>query len=524
MATFDKKRSLLNVSIAIGTKIVLLLMSFLVRRCLIIYGGASLGGLAALFGDIVGILAIVECGIDGAILYHLYQPIVAGDTQQVAALYRLCRKAYLIIDGVIVGLGLLVTPFLPLIIEVAGDFAADVNVYLTFWLFLATTCVGYFFRAKVVLIDAHKNNFVVTSLQAVSVLVGQILQIVALVVWHSFTWYLVGAIVNALVNWLLLTIYTRRHYRSLITTKAKLDPATGQAVKRSTKAMLAHYISGVISTYIDNLIILLLIGFVTRNAYANYILILESLSKLLQLFLSPLTAIIGHHCVQADANEKHRYFQFFYTVNLVINLIFMLGYFAVINPLITIWFGSTAVVNEGLALNTAVVALLVINNFTIFLSSPLDIYRNATGSFYYDRWVAVGGTLFSLISMPLLTWWLGIMGTLLSALLKMCLIVGIFTPLIIYPRVFARRPTKFYLVNYGLVAVFAAAVGVVYLLLTYVVPVFASAWLQFLVNGWVAVAVAGVVLLLLLAVSPTFRDNVRRGLRVLRSRRKAVAQ
>lgn len=522
MATFDKKKSLLNVSIAIGTKIVLLVMSFWVRRCLIIYGGASLGGLAALFGDIVGLLGIVECGIGGVILFHMYQPIVAGDTKQVAALYHLCRKAYWIINGVVLGLGLLITPFLSLIINAAGDFAADVNVYLTFWLFLVTTCVGYFFQARVVLIDAHKNNFVITSLQGVSVLVGQIIQIIALVVWHSFTLYLVGAIVNALVNWLLLTIYTRRHYRELITIKAQLDPAMGQAVKRNFMAMIVHTTCSNIGTYFDNFIILLLVGFVTRNAYANYILILESLSKLLQLFLSPLIAIIGHHCVQADVNEKHRYFQFFYTVNFVVNLIFMLGYFAVIDPLIYLWFGSAAVVNEGLLLDTVAVALLVVNNFAGLITSPLYTYRNATGNFYPDRWASVGETLVILIIAPLLTWCLGIMGTLLTFILCSLLFGCGVKALIIYPRIFTRRPTKFYLVNYGLIAVFATVVGVVYLLLTYVVPVFASAWLQFLVNGCVAVAVAGVVLLLLFAVSPTFRNNVWRGLRALRVRRKAV--
>lgn len=523
MATFDKKKSLLNVSIAIGAKIVLLVMSFLVRRCLIIYGGASLGGLAALYGDIVGLLAIVDCGVGGVILYHMYQPIIAGDTKQVSSLYHYCRKAYLIIGGITLTLGLLTLPLLPLIIEVAGDFQADVNLYGTFLLALLTTVIGYLFRARVVIIDAHKNNFVVTSLQGVSVLVGQIVEIVALVVWHSFTLYLVGAVVNALVNWLLVTIYTRRNYRSLLATKAELDPLTGQAVKRNVKALAINCISDTLSIYFDNLVILFMIGFITRNAYANYILILESLTKLLQLCLSPLIAVIGHHCVEADADEKHRYFQFFYTVNLVVNLIFMLGYFAVIDPLIKLWFGSAAVASEALLLPVIVVVLLVINNFAATIAQPLYIYREATGNFYPDRWLGVGRICFVLVVTPLLTWWLGILGTMINLFICTCLFNVLLMPLIIYPRVFNRRPIKYYLINYGLIAVFAAAIGVVYALITYVVPVFASAWLQFLVNGCVAVGVAVVVLLLLFAVSPTFRNNIWRGLSALRRRRKAVA-
>lgn len=522
VATFDKKKSVLNVSIAIVTKIVLLAMSFWVRRCLIVYGSASLGGLAALYGDIVGLLSIVECSVSSVFLFHMYEPIVKGDTAQVSALYHACRKVCYLISGLTFGLGLLLLPLLPVIANLAGDLTDNVNLYVTFLLFLATTCIGYLFRAPVTIVDAHKNNFVNTSLQGVSVFVGQVLQIVALVVWQSFTWYLVAAIVNVLINWLLLTLYIRRHYGDLIATKASMTPAVKQAVKRNVKAMAIHNTSAIIAGYFDNLIILLMLGFVTRNAYANYIMILESLTKLIQLCLSPLTAIIGHHCVAAAADEKHRYFQFFYTVNLIVNVIFMLGYFAVINPLINLWFGSDLANSESLLLGTATVMMLVINNFTVFIRQPLLLYRDTTGNFYYDRWCALATMVWIMVLAPLMTWWLGIFGTVLTIFLGALVIYGLVEPLLIYRRMFARSPVKYCLTNYGLVALFAVTVGGLQALLSYVIPVFSNLWLQFLVNGCVAVAVAGTVLLLLLAVSPTFRRNVGRGWRALFPCRKAV--
>lgn len=522
VATFDKKKSLLNVSSAVVAKILLLGMSFGVRRCLIVYGSAELGGLAALFGDIIGLLGIVECGIGSVILFHLYQPLVEGDDTQVAALYNLCRKVYRIIALVVLGLGLLAMPLLPLMVKAAGDYPVDVNLYVNFGLFLVTSCIGYLFRAPAVLVDAHKNNCVNTTIQGISVLIGQTLQIVALTIWHSFTLYLAAAIVNALVNWLLLTLFTRRHYRPLMNTKAQLDPATGQAVKRNVKAMTLFQVKGIINAYLDNIIVALMLGLITRNAYANYIMIMESLSKLSQLCLSPLTAIVGHYCVKATPDEKHKYFQFMYLFNFALYMIFMLGFYAVIDPLIDGWLGAPGVATDDLHLSHLVVWLLTVNNLVAYMIYPVRMFWEVTGTFAYNRWQPVVQIILLLVFSPLLTWWLGIVGFLLNSMLVNLTLVHLVKPYYTYRHVFKRQPTKYYWANYGLILLFTATLGGLHALLVYVVPVLANPWLQFLVNGCVAVAIGGGVLLLLLAVSPTVRQNVARGLRALRSRRKVV--
>ena len=82
----DKKRSVLNVSVSILSRILMLIAAIIVRRLLIQKIGNDVNGLNSLYTDIIGMLAVAELGIGSAIIYSMYSPIVAGDRKKVSAL------------------------------------------------------------------------------------------------------------------------------------------------------------------------------------------------------------------------------------------------------------------------------------------------------------------------------------------------------------------------------------------------------------------------------------------------------
>ncbi len=158
----DKKKVFLNVSISIVSRGVLLLVAIVVRRLLIQYIGNNVNGLNSLFTDIIGMLAVVELGVGRAIVYSMYSPIVNGDKKKEAGLFNLYKKLYLIIGAVILVVGLLIMPFLPVLIN---DYeTVNVNVYLTFLLTLINVVLSYLYSAKTSLVEAHKDNYITTGI------------------------------------------------------------------------------------------------------------------------------------------------------------------------------------------------------------------------------------------------------------------------------------------------------------------------------------------------------------------------
>lgn len=108
------------------------------RRFLIKYVGNTINGLNSLYLSILDFLCVAELGVGTAITFCMYKPIVEGDGEKVSALYRLFTRLYLIIGGVIAVCGVILMPFLKYL---AKDYrTADVNLYFTFALMLASVC------------------------------------------------------------------------------------------------------------------------------------------------------------------------------------------------------------------------------------------------------------------------------------------------------------------------------------------------------------------------------------------------
>ena len=152
----DRRKSILNVTVSLVFKIITMILVIFVKRILIQTCGNEVNGLNALYISVIGFLAVAELGVGSAITFCMYKPIVEGDHQQVSALYQLFRRLYLIISGIILAGGLLITPFIH---HLAKDYAAlDVNLYTTFVLMLISVVISYWFSAKTSLINAYKKT------------------------------------------------------------------------------------------------------------------------------------------------------------------------------------------------------------------------------------------------------------------------------------------------------------------------------------------------------------------------------
>lgn len=447
----DKKRSVLNVSTSVISRVILLAAALLVRRLLIRNIGNDVNGLNSLYSGIIGMLTVAELGVGSAIVYSMYRPIIDGNEGKVAALYRLYQKLYRIIGAVIFGAGLLVAPFLPALISDYKDIS--VNVYLPYILTLVSVVLSYLYSAKTSLIEAHKDNYITTAIMALGRLTRFALQIAAILIWKSYVAYVICQIIETLLIGGLTELVVRKRHGRLLAMRESVDPETKSEIKRNVKAMFMHKIGTILVNSIDSMIISGFIGVVVLGKYSNYAVLAGVLSGTISLFFSPLTSIVGHLCATGDPEKTERSFHHFFCLNYILGVVAYLGYFAVADHLVALVFGREQIVSRS------IVFIISLNQFTQSMRVSSLLFRDASGTFYYDRWKPVAEGLInlalSLLFVMIFPPELRTVGVIVATIITTLLICNIVEPYVVFHHVFQKSPRRFYIKSYSYIFLFS---------------------------------------------------------------------
>ncbi len=495
----DKRRGLLNIGTSISSRILLLLVALYIRRLLIISVGNEANGINALYGSVLGLLSVAELGVGSAIVFSMYSPIVEGDKRKVAALYCLYRKLYRIIGAIIFAAGLAVMPFLP---RLMSDYnTLDINVYTTFFLTLISVVLSYLYGAKTSLIEAHKDNYITTGIATLSRLIRYALQIATLLIFRSFEIFLICQIIETVFVWGITDRVVKKLHPDIIAVRESLDSETSAEVTRNIKAMFMHKAGGILVGAVDGMVISAFIGVAVLGRYSNYTAVAAAATSIISLFFTPLTSVLGHLCASESETEIEKNFEHFYSLNFILGVTFFLGYFAVIDSVISILFGNDLLMPEVVSF------VIALNSFTGYMRYSQLTFRDASGTFYYDRWKPVAEGLLNLVLSIALVKVLppeyAVTGVIAATIITTIVICDIVEPHILFKYVFKRSAKTFYIKNYSNILIFAVAlvvIGKIRLSLSNtIVDIFA--------NGCISLAVTAVTLLITGTIDKSFASE-----------------
>ncbi len=510
----DKKKALLNVIVSIVFKVLLLVSGIIVRRFLIEYVGNEANGLNSLFISIIGFLSVAELGVGVAITYCMYKPIVENNKDKISALYHLFNKLYLIIGIIILLCGCIIMPFLRFLAADYNDL--DINIYLTFGLVLVSVIISYIFSSKTSLINAYKNNYITTTISSVGLLLQYGLQMIVLIIKRSFVIYLICQIIAILLQWIITEIIARKKHSEIIKNKQSIDVETKKEVVKNIKALFMHKIGSVLVNTADSIIISAFIGVVILGKYSNYTTIMTAMTGVIMLFFSPLTSIIGHLYVEKDSNSVVKYYNFFHTFNFIIGVVFFLGYYAVIDNLVELCFCSNV---DDLVLMKPVSFIITLNYFIQFMRQATFLFRDATGTFYNDRWKPLFEGLLNVglsIGFVFLFSWLfgdefAIVGVIVATIITNLTICYIVEPHVLCKYAFRIRTTKYFIRNYSFISLFTVAL----VALHFSLQSYSSDWKELFVNGCISIGIAVIPCILVIAVDKDFRHYIAKTLKKL---------
>lgn len=499
----DKKRSLLNIVISILGKFIILIFMLATRRLIISCLGNEINGINSLYASVIGFLAVTDLGVGSAITFSMYKPIVEKNMEKTAALYQLYRKIYFIIGCIIGILGVCLIPFLPVLCK---DYAKlDINFGGTFLLQLLSVLGTYFYSAKTSLINAYKNNYITSSCHVIGICVQSIIQIVVLIKFQSFELYLVANIVGTLTQWIITSFIVRKRYKSIITyEKTSIDSKTAKQIIKNIKAMFMHKIGTVLVNSTDSIIISSFIGVGILGKYSNYTTLVSAMMSVIVLFFSSLTSVVGHMFVKYDKEEIESWFKFFYYGNYFLGIVFFLGFYSIVNNAIVILFG------KNLIMDRIVVATITVNYFVQFMRQAALLFRDASGTFYYDRWKpiieGICNLVLSLIFVYVFDDKYKIVGVLVATIITNIVICHWIEPHVIYKYAFNISEKNFLIENYTFLGSFL----IMLVILDKVMITINNVWISLIVNGCISLGISTIAVLGVIFFKKEIRVKVKR--------------
>ena len=150
------KNTLRNIAFGSVNRIINIVLPFISRTVILYVMGTQYLGLSSLFSSILSFLSLTELGIGAAMVYSMYKPIAENDHTTIKALLNLYRKLYCIIGTVILVIGLLLMPFLKILVP--EELPPDINLYLLYLIYLFNAVLSYWlFAYKNALLQAYQR-------------------------------------------------------------------------------------------------------------------------------------------------------------------------------------------------------------------------------------------------------------------------------------------------------------------------------------------------------------------------------
>ena len=389
-------------------------MPFVLRTTMIYIMGVRYVGLSGLFTSILQVLNLAELGVGNAMVYSMYKPIAEDDEEKICALLNLYKIYYRIIGAVIAGIGLILLPFIPMLVK--DDLPGGLNIYILYLLNLGATVLSYWlFAYKNSILSAHQRGDIIAKISLTTTTILYVGQFLVLIFLRNYYIYMLALLVVQVLNNIVTSTVVKRIYPKYY-AKGKIEQAEKKAIDQRIKDLFTAKLGSVVINSADTIVISAFLGLTMLAIYQNYFYIITTIIAFFEIVYGSCMPGIGNSLI-VESKEKN-----FNDLN---RLTFLLNWLAgfcttcllcLYQPFMNIWVG------ENLTLNMSSVLCFCIYFYIYELDRILSIYKDAGGLWHKDRFRALITAIANLIINLILVQFWGIFGVLLSTILTKMLI------------------------------------------------------------------------------------------------------
>ena len=485
-------KSILNAEVNIFFYFLTLTLAFFSRKIFLDCLGAEFIGLTGTLGNILGYLNLAELGITACIGYFLFKPLQTNNRQEIQDILSLLGYLYNWIGYIILGCGIFISLFFPLIFAKA-ELGLGI-IYFSYYSFLGSSLIGYFINYRQILLSADQKNYLVAIyFQSANILII-ILQIFLaytfrnLYVWVSIE-FLFSLLCCLILNWKI-----NKEYPWLNVNKRKGKSLLKQypEIIAKTKQVFIHKIKDFVLVKSDELFIFLFVSLKMVAYYGNYMIIISKLISLFSAITGSVGASVGNLVAEGNKLNMMKVFWEFTTIQHTIAAILSFSLYTFIEPFIAHWLGPEYIMDRRILI------LLIIYIYITNSRNSVDSFNYAHG-LYADVWSAWAELIIN-VSITIIggiKW--GIIGILLGKIISLLAIVVLWKPYYLFTSGFKESVSAYWkgvIRNYG-ISIMAFALAT-YIIQHVPIDPYHSIW------DWILYSAIGMGIFLPIDLSATF--------------------
>lgn len=416
-----------NSQVALLFYVIEMFLGFISRKVFIDYIGIDVLGLNTTANNLLQFLNLAELGIGSAIAFTLYKPLAQNDEKTIKEVIQVQGWLYKKI-AIFVAFGAIILMFFfPLIFK-----KSDLPLwyaYASFGVLLYSSLLTYFVNYKQIVLSASQQEYKITLSYKSTLVIKNIVQILAMSFFtHGYVWWLALQFLFASLASVNLNIVIKKSFPFL----DDVDTNVGTLVKdkyknviTKVKQLFFHKIAGYILNQTSYLIIYAFTSLAMVAIYGNYMLIVASMTMLLQSVFNSVSAGVGDLIAQGDRKHILEVFKELFTSRFFCVTVSVFCLYKLIDPFIILWVG-----NEYLLDNSVLIVILFIMYINL-MRSVVDNFIFGYGLFR-DIWAPIVESVLN-ISLSILFGYLwGITGILLGVLASLLLIVFLWKPYFLF--------------------------------------------------------------------------------------------
>lgn len=408
------KNATRNIVFGVILQIYNLAVPFLLRTALVYYLGMEYLGLNSLFSSVLQVLNLAELGVGSAMVFSMYKPIAMDDKKAICSLMNLYRKYYRIIGTVIMLVGVVITPIIPKIIE--GDIPKELNIYILYWLNLATTVMTYWlFAYKNSLLIAFQRIDVTSKISIVIKTLTYLIQFAVLVFIKNYYAFIIVALATQILNNIVTAFIVSKMYPEY-NAYGEVSKIEKNRINRRVKDLFTAKIGGVITNSVDTIVISMFLGLTILAIYQNYFYIVSSIIGFATIVYNACMAGIGNSIVTETEEKNYKDFQLMVFIVIWCVSICTCCFLNMFQPFMKIWMGEENMLNMS-----AVVCFCLY--FVVYeINAVLNLFKDAAGIWHQDRFRPLVVSMVNLaLNLITVKYW-GIYGVLMSTVVSMAVI------------------------------------------------------------------------------------------------------
>lgn len=429
------KSSLLNITAGLVNQLIITVLSFVSRTIFINSLGVEYLGVNALFTSILAMLSLAEAGIGASIVYNLYKPVADHDQPKIIALMNLYRKAYHVIAAVVMLLGLLLMPFLEMIVK---DTSVN-NLTLIYFIFLINTAVPYLFVYKHSFLNINQKNYIVTAVFSVSSILSTSIKIAILYYTENYILYLIVECAIAITTSIILAIIVERMYPFLKQKIAgKLDQETKSKFIKNMKAILLQNIGNYLIFGMDSILISSFISVIAVGLFSNYKMLIDICRTFVNQVFANMYHSVGNLIAKENSEAIYRVYKVTMLLNFWLYSLLAISLYILIGPLIELWVGPEFLMGNFTLL------MIIIAFYERGMRNSISMVKVTAGIFHEDRFAPLLQGALNLGFSYILVQYIGITGIFIGTVISALLVLFWTTPYLVYKKVFIQPLSHYY--------------------------------------------------------------------------------